>query len=140
MTVNLDSAVINHPVHIVTKDNKLSPSAFIPFCDFGGNMSVVGKMIDNFTDPVCTCFEAKLLNDQLCYEVDLNKVSKKDNIKSELEIGFNFALDYNEDRQVNFDTQNIKQNPERSFAKNVLQYYHRNQNAFIYFDTIGNQV
>ena len=101
-------------------------------------MSSVGKMIDNFTDPVCTCFEARLLNDQLCYEVDLNKFSNKDNIESELEIGFNFALDYNEDRQVILDPQNNKQNCERSFAKNVLQYFHQNQNAFINFETIGN--
>ena len=129
--------MINHPVHIITKENKLSPSAFIPFCDFGGNMSAVGKMIDNFTDPVCNSFETKILNDQLCYEVDLNKFSINDNIKSELEIGFNFALDYNEGRQVNFDPQNIRQNRERSFAKNVLQYDQRNQNAHIYFDTIG---
>ena len=129
--------MINHPVHIMTKENKLSPSAFIPFCDFGGNMSSVGKRIDNFTDPVCNSFEAKLLNDQLCYEVDLNKFSDKDNIKSELEIGFNFVIDYNEDRQVFFQPQKIVQNREHSLAKNVLQYYHRNQNFFIYFDTIG---
>ena len=129
--------MINHPVHIVTKENKLSPSAFIPFCDFGGNMAVVGKMIDNFDDPVCNSFEAKLLNDQLCYEVDLNRFSDKDNIKNELEIGFNFVIDYNEDRQVSFNQQNMKQNREHSLAKNVLQYYERNQNSFIYFDTIG---
>ena len=100
-------------------------------------MSSVGKMIDNFTDPVCTCFEAKLLNDQLCYEVDLNKFSDKDNIKRQLDIGFNFVIDYNEDRQVIFYPQNIDQKREHSFAENVLQYFQRNQNAFIYFDAIG---
>merc|ERR1711884_546578 len=34
---DLDSTIINHPVHIMTKDKKkTSPSAFIPFCEFGG--------------------------------------------------------------------------------------------------------
>ena len=136
----VDSLIIFHPVHILTPDNQISKSAFIPFCDFGGNMSAVGVKIDQFEVPVCNSFQEKVMNDQLCYEVDLNKFSIKDNIKSELEIGLNFALDYNEDRQVVFDPQNFKHNRERSFTKDVLQYYHRNQNAFIYFDTIGNQI
>ena len=56
----------NHPVHIVTTDNKISPSAFIPFCDFGGNMSAMGVEIDQFEVPICNSFQAKILNDQLC--------------------------------------------------------------------------
>ena len=37
----LDVAIVNHPVHIVTKDNQISPSSLIPFCEFGGNMSAM---------------------------------------------------------------------------------------------------
>ena len=66
-------AIINHPVHIVSRDNKTSPSSFIPFCEFGGNMSTVGENIDLFDVPICNSFQAKNLNDQLCYEVDLRK-------------------------------------------------------------------
>ena len=44
--------MINHPVHIMTRDHQMSPSAFIPFCDFGGNMSAMGVMIDKFKRPV----------------------------------------------------------------------------------------
>ena len=44
--------MINHPVHIMTEDQQMSPSAFIPFCDFGGNMSAMGVMIDKFKRPV----------------------------------------------------------------------------------------
>ena len=87
-----DSEVINHPVHIVTKDNQLSPSAFIPFCDFGGEMLTVGAKIDQFHVPVCNSFEAKLFNDQLCYEVDLEKFSDKQNIERELKLGFIFLI------------------------------------------------
>ena len=87
--------MVNHPVHMITKDNKTSPSAFIPFCEFGGNISVLSLKIDKFQVPVCNSFDPKLHNDQLCYEVDLNRYSNKNNIQMELELGFNFIMDYN---------------------------------------------
>ena len=59
-----DVTLHNHPVHIITKDNLPSPSALIPFCEFGGSMSVVGIKIDQFDVPVCNCFQARILNDQ----------------------------------------------------------------------------
>ena len=43
-------------------------------------MSTVGVKLDQFDDPVCNSFHAKILNDQLCYEVDLNSFSNKSNI------------------------------------------------------------
>ena len=65
--------ITNHPVHIFDKtQKKLSPSSFIPFCDFAGNKESMGRKIDQFHMPVCNSFEAKVLNDQLCYEVDPN--------------------------------------------------------------------
>ena len=97
-----DFESIKHPVHFVNKYGKKSPSAFIPFCEFGGNMSAMGMKIDQFSIPVCNSFQAKILNDQLCFEVDLNKFSNKDNIENELGIGFYFLVDYNEDRNVSF--------------------------------------
>ena len=63
-------------------------------------MSAMGVTIPQFDVPVCNSFQAKILNDQLCYEVDLKKFSNKNNIFNELKLGFNFLLDYNEDRQV----------------------------------------
>ena len=63
-------------------------------------MSLMGVRIDEFEMPVCNCFEATIVNDQICYEVDLKKFSQKKNIQSELKSGFAFIMDYNEDRQV----------------------------------------
>ena len=126
--------IINHPVHILTKDHLISPSAFIPFCDFGGNMSALGVMIEQFDHPVCNSFQAKIMNDRLCYEVDLNTYSDKNNVENELELGFNFLMDYNEDRQVTLD-QNICK-IEVGLAKSVASSDH-NQHAFVYIDTIG---
>ena len=71
----------------------MSPSVFIPYCEFGGETSAVGVKIDNYDFPVCKSFKAKILNDQLCYEVDLNRFSNMHNIDKELELGFTFLLD-----------------------------------------------
>ena len=55
----------NHPVHIQNEDGTLSPTALIPFCEFGGNMPIMGVKIDKFDVPVCNSFMPKLLGNQL---------------------------------------------------------------------------
>ena len=92
----------------------------------------MGVKIDEFNVPVCNSFEAKILNDQLCYEVDLQKYSN--NIDKEIKLGFYFIMDYNEDRQVTFE-ENIKKE-EMSMASTILESDH-NEHAFIYLNTIG---
>ena len=126
--------ISNHPVHVMTKDNQMSPSAFIPFCDFGGNMSAMGVKIDQFDHPVCNSFQAKIFNDQLCYEVDLNAYYDENNIENQLTLGFHFLIDYNEDRQVTVD-QSIKKT-QLGLAKSISSSDHT-QDAFMYLDTIG---
>ena len=93
-----------HPVHIVGEDNQLSPSAFIPFCEFGGNMSAMATKINQFDMPVCSSFKPKILNDQLCYETYSLKGSEQD-----LKRGLILLLDYNEDRQVSSESQSVKE-------------------------------
>ena len=51
----------NHPVHI-KEDYELYPTALIPFCEFGGNMSVMGVKIDQFDVPVCNSFRPKIIH------------------------------------------------------------------------------
>ena len=63
----------NHPVHILDRQGNISPSSFIPFCSFGNDMKSMGREMKGFDVPVCDSFEAKIRNDQLCYEVDLQK-------------------------------------------------------------------
>ena len=116
----------------------MSPSALIPFCEFGGNMSVVGVKIDQFDVPVCNSFQARILRDQLCYEVDLNKFSDKRNIVGELKLGFNFIMDYNEDRQVS-QNQEDKEPNESSLVSNVV-WSDDKEHAHIYLDTLGNRI
>ena len=98
-------------------------------------MSATGTKIDQFAVPVCNSFQAKVLNDQLCYEVDLNKLSNKNNLDREQKSGFSFIMDYNEDRQVTFEKDHVKVD-DGSFANQIMEL-DDTERAFIYLDTIG---
>ena len=101
-------------------------------------MSSIGVKIDQFNFPVCNSFRAKIYNDQLCYEVDLNRFSNKSNIANELEVGFLFLMDYNEDRQVNIQSTSAEEIKRSGMAANLVES-DKNQHAFIYLDTIGKE-
>ena len=122
----------NHPVHIIDEEGNLSKSAFIPFCEFAGNLSIMGVKIDEFQYPVCNSFKARVMNDELCYEVDLNKYKDSDDMEKKLKVGLVFFMDYNEDRQVLL---NESMNKEESFV-DVMEGNH-GKNALIYLDTIS---
>ena len=88
----------NHPVHIIDQEGEFSPTALIPFCEFSGNMSVMGVKIDQFDVPVCNSFRPKILRDQLCYTVDPNEFKNKIDLEGELSLSL--FIHYNEDRQM----------------------------------------
>ena len=88
--------ISNHPVHVLEENGDLSPSSFIPFCQLGDK--VLGIKIPQFPIPVCNIFRPKILNDQLCYEVDLNQF-KESFSASSLKKGLTLFIDNNEDRQ-----------------------------------------
>ena len=101
-------------------------------------MSSVGVPFDKFDVPVCNSFQAKIHNDQLCYQVDLNEFSNDNEIESELKIGFNFIMDYNEDRQVVFENdQSIRSEEKVLTLGNSVVESNENENAIIYLDTVG---
>ena len=101
----------------------MSPSTFIPFCDFGGDMSSMGITIPQFNVPVCNSFQAKILNDQLCYEVDLNKFKNYFSAEN-LKKGFTFFVDNNEDRQYSWISK-IPKNKEEGKMSNVKPSIHQ---------------
>ena len=103
-------------------------------------MSGVGVKLDQFDDPVCNSFQTTILNDQLCYELDLKRFAEKDNINDEVKLGLNFIMDYNEDRQVSFSFQHNHSKGQRGrgqvgMARAVTESV--DNPAFIYLDTIG---
>ena len=93
--------ITNHPVHIVQPDNNISaPSAFIPFCAFGGDWKLLGKKIDQVAvQHVCTSFKPTIYQDQRCYQINLEKYKNINKIEEQLEEGLELILDYNEERQ-----------------------------------------
>ena len=97
-------------------------------------MSTMGVKIDLFDVPVCNAFQAKIMNDQICYEADLNTFSDKSKVENELALGFHFLMDYNEDRQWTCNQHNTEK--ELDLAKSVSAS-NQNHHAFVYLDTIG---
>ena len=125
--------VSNHPVHILNSEGQFSPSAFIPFCIFGNNMTGLGKNIDAFEVPVCNVFLAKVWNDQVCYEMNLNQFKDEKNIKYQLKYGITLVLDFNEERQ--FEKDAIKQELE---SKMINYFYGAEESSVkIHLDSIS---
>ena len=91
----------NHPVHIQDENGNYSPTALIPFCQFGfgENKDSMGGKSEKFNVSFCNSFKAKIIKDQLCYTVDPSKFMKDLKIKSKDEISLSLYINYNEDRQ-----------------------------------------
>ena len=129
-----------HPVHIIADDGELSQSAFIPFCEFGGNMSVVGVKIDQFDSPVCDSFRVKTLNDQLCYEVDLNLYEDQVDKTEALKYGLVMLIDNNEDRRGNLEI--VKDNFLQE-ESHLIQHFRKSdilEKFTIHINTLGRKV
>ena len=122
--------VSNHPVHILNSDGDFSPSAFIPFCFFGNSM--IGEKIDYFEVPVCNVFSAKNWNDQICFELDLNKLKVEDDIY-QLKDGILLILDFNEERQFTKDRNSEKVEKVRNYI-----YVDEDTSVQVHLDSIGN--
>ena len=99
LDLNLLDLVTNHPVHIVDGEGRMSPSALIPFCDLGGDMSALGRNMQGFSQPVCSAFRRIVFNDQLCYQVNVSQYQATVETSQVYEKGISFLVDTNEDRQ-----------------------------------------
>ena len=63
-------------------------------------MPAMGVHIRESHLPICNKFTTEILNDQLCYTVDLDKYKNEEYFQEQLNLGLVFLMDYNEDRQV----------------------------------------
>ena len=96
-------------------------------------MTAMGTKVKGFNIPVCNSFKAKVIHDQLCYEVDLEKYEKKENRKNELEQGLILLLDLNEDRQSFGSEKNMK-----DYTNYFLE--EKENTVQIHLDTICNRM
>ena len=118
--------ISNHPVHIIDSAGEISPSSFIPFCQFGVDMNLSGGKRDNFSLPVCKIFKEKIFRDQLCYQVDLDEIYQQIDLSkrsSALSQGLTFLMDYNTER--NTMAENVK---KRKITKADLNHIFENLN------------
>ena len=95
----------------------MNPTALVPFCSISDNFSAIGVKIDQIDVPVCNIFRPKILKDQLCYSVDLNKIKQK--IEPKETKSFTVFLDYNEERTSIFD-ENLTNSKNANTAKNGI--------------------
>ena len=95
----------------------------------------MGIEIEQFPFPVCNSFKAKILNDQLCYEVDLNVFKDAKNGEYDLKSGLVFFMDYNEDREALF-VKNHKVSKGTSWLDKMEGSNYEN-NGIIYLNTIS---
>ena len=67
----------------------------------------MGMKIDQFDFPVCKSFKEKIVDNQLCYEVDPNLYGSKETTKNIQNFDLMLIIDYNEDRQLYLDDELI---------------------------------
>ena len=60
-----------NPPHIVGHNGTLNPAAFIPFCAYQTNMTILGLKRPDLPFTACSHFQPTLLEGQLCYQLDL---------------------------------------------------------------------
>ena len=137
LDIDFVQRITNHPVHILDLNANLNPSAFIPFCGIGFNMSSMGLLINQFSFPICRSFRAKVFGDQLCYELNPNEFISQDNLQESLRVGLTLVIDNNEDREV---TEVFDENIKKVFDKSILDVLFENKDSrtsSIHLLTIG---
>ena len=92
--------ITNHPVHLYNENGVLSPSALIPFCQFGNNKTLLTEKKNKFRIPVCNSFQPKIFFNQLCYEININKFKDKHLFSEQnLKLGLSMLVDTNFNHQ-----------------------------------------
>ena len=87
-------------------------------------MSLLGRKVNGFQDPVCSAFTRKIVNNQLCYEVDLNRFRDQVDWQESLQSGLSLVIDTNDEydvRKLLTEDGNIKT------VKNKLDPYQKRQ-------------
>ena len=130
-----DQRNIHHPVHLIDEEGKLSPSALIPFCDFGGEVSWVGRKVPEFDLAVCNSFRKTLLKGQLCYSLDVNQLRKEKFSSEHYRMGPTLLLDYNEDRMISNNTY-TDSGSENNLVKNIVDFEELHK-AYINIDALS---
>ena len=113
--------------------DNLNPSALIPFCMFDGDMNLLGKQTDNFSLPLCSAFQPRILDSQTCYFVDLTDVTKDMDVRQGEEHGLILFIDANNERMV--DVGDKGDENKEAFEANIHAAYDKND-IKVYISTL----
>lgn len=127
--------ITNHPVHILDEKGEASPSAFLPFCGFGSTM-VDGSKNNQFRFPICSGFKSKLVDEQICYEIDPNLMTSEKKKIKDFTTGLFLIIDENEDRQLSFSYRDLHVGHDHN-SFNELMTTDKFDRSTIMINTIG---
>ena len=102
-------------------------------------MLIMGEKIDLFDLPVCNIFRHKMLEGQLCYTVEINKLKDQVDAQEAVKQGILVVMDYNHDKV-------IRQNNAEGNGPlaNDLHFKLRKEDsslaAKIYIETLGRRI
>ena len=126
----------SHPVHLLTKNGKTLPSAFIPFCAFKTDLLLLGERINGFKFPVCNKFTPTVLDGQLCYTLDINShVPNIENLHGKQGELLLF-LDYNQERSISLRMTRASNNSSDRFISMEKARLNIGQEAKILIHTL----
>ena len=97
-------------------------------------MSAMGAKTEMMDLPVCTSFKEIVFNDQLCYQVDVSRLNVTSQISS---LGLTFAIDTNEDRQVQLNTTRQSEGVGENIMEASIMRMEENKKALVYIGSLG---
>ena len=131
--------LVNHPVHLLDDNENLSPSAFIPFCSFQGSPDLLSREFGNFSLPVCNSFEKRLLDGQLCYQIDVNRIINETTAAGLQKGGLSLLVDAN----TEYDLTRVRMTPEEDVFDDFTEEFfeaEESENIMIHIETISKTI
>ena len=128
--------LLNHPVHILDDNDNISPSAFIPFCSFQGSPDLLSREFANFSLPVCTSFKKRLLDGQLCYQIDVNTLVNETTAAGLQRGGLALLVDAN----AEYDLNTFRKAPEEDIFDDFTEEFfeaEESEKIMIHIETIS---
>ena len=125
---------ITHPAHI----NNSSLSSFIPFCQFGDDLSVLGRTVPQFRQPVCSAFQETVLEGQVCYQLDVNTYRARLDWRASRQFGLGLLVDTNQEldsRAMYF--RDIESNTKREASLRSYVRFEDSSKVKIHLHTLG---
>ena len=96
----------------------------------------LGRAVSEFDIPVCDKFIPVILEDQLCYQVDVNQFKNLIDMKKLISHGLVFLMDYNSDRMEPEARNEMDSDDFENILDEEEDMDYSNE-AMIYIETLG---